>query len=70
MFLNRTNNNRRKYELNFYLNERKEKRKNDIKRIKSTNFSNNNTMTINTTYNNNSILRTNLDQKIQWEEDF
>ena len=64
VFLNKTNNNRRKYDLNIYLNERREKRKNDIKRIKSTNFSNNNTMTINTTYNNNnSLLRTNLGQK-------
>ena len=45
--------------MNLYLNERIEKRKNtDIKRIKSTNFSyNNNTISINPTFNNTTIKK-------------
>ena len=51
--------NRKKNDINLYLNERREKRKNtDIKRIKSTNFSyNNNTISINPTFNNTTIKK-------------
>ena len=52
-------NNKKKYEIKLHinLNDRKDKRKNnDIKRIKSTNFNENNiTMPINTTYNSSTI---------------
>ena len=50
-------NKKKKFDLNFYISERK--RKNDIKRIKSTNFEDTNTINTNSRYNN-PILKTNL----------
>ena len=50
--------NRKKYNLNSFFIEKRKKNE----RIKSTNFSDNNTMTINTTYSN-SMLKTNMIQK-------
>ena len=54
-------NHRKKNDIKLYLNNQKDRRKNaDIKRMRSTTFSNNNTM--NSTYNNSSI-KNNIIQK-------
>ena len=48
--------NRKQYDINMHLNARREKRKNtDIKRIKSTTFTDNNNSINNTTYNGSTI---------------
>ena len=65
---NKINNNRNKYDINLHLNARRDKRKNnDIKRIKSTTFSENNTNnnTISSTYNNTSTIKSHLIPKNQ-----
>ena len=61
-------NHRKKNDIKLYLNNQKDRRKNaDIKRMKSTTFSNNNTM--NTTYNSSSIKK-NIIQKYQINRKF
>ena len=58
--------NRKKNDINLYLNERRDKRKNtDIKRMKSTNFSCSNTFSLNPSFNNTAV-KTNIFLKNQF----